>query len=253
MKSVLCAGLAVALLAVGAARADEAPATTTPSGWTADVGVIGRVRPLHLGSPSYTEDAMPIISVKYGDRLSLSLDDGAKWTAIQAKQFSLGPVVEFRQAFNDDLPKGAFHMDDAIEVGGFAKVRTAIGEFETRLRRAETGYDGWSGDVSFDTGGQVAPKLKLGAELRAGWADSRFSQEYFGLHRAAARRDGAPEFQANDYYTAGAELDAAREITARTSLVATLSEDRILGREWRSPLLQSRNVMVAGLGIMRHF
>jgi outer membrane scaffolding protein for murein synthesis (MipA/OmpV family) len=161
--------------------------------------------------------------------------------------------VEYRQSYNDHLPKGAFAMEDAVEVGGFVKGRTAVGEIDLRLRKAVTGYGGWSGDLAFDTGGQVSPRWKIGAEARLSWADSAFSREYFGLRRRAFQPVGFPRFGENDFYSAGLELDAARTVNRRTAIVFTLSGDRILGEEWRSRLLADRNIITAGVGVTYRF
>jgi len=116
--------------------------------WTLDVGLAARVRPVHLGSERFTSDALPILEASYGDRLTFSLDDGAKATLWRAGPWTAGPVVEYRQSYNDRLPEGAFRMPDAVEVGGFASRRTPVGVAELRMRKAVSGYQGWSGDLA---------------------------------------------------------------------------------------------------------
>lgn len=217
--------------------------------WTVDAGLISRVRPDHLGANRYTADVLPILEIDYGDRLSFSVDDGLKATAWRNGDWSAGPVIEYRQSYNDRLPKGAFAMQDAIEAGAFLKRRTPVGEFDLRMRKAVDGYGGWSGDLAFDTGGQISPRWKVGVEARVSWADSSFSREYFGLRRDVVRPQSLPRFGENDFYSAGLELDAARALGPRLSFVATLSTDRIIGEAWESPLLSRRDVITAGVGL----
>ena len=245
MRRALFGGAAaIAALAAGPALAQD---------WTVDFGAAGRVRPTHIGATSYVFDAVPIIEATWGDRVKLSFDDGLKWAAFRRGPVDAGPIVEYRQSYNDNLPQGAFRMSDAVEVGGFASVKTPIGIGEARLRHAIGGYDGWSGDLSFSTGAEVAPKLLLGGQARVSWADANFTDEYFGLRPHAARRFGLPKFLDEDFLTAGAEVDMARELTPRARLVVALSADRILGELRPSPLFQSRNIYTAVIGITYHW
>ncbi len=62
-----------------------------------------------------------------------------------------------------------------------------------------------------------------------------------------------PRIGENDFFSAGLELDAARAVGRRTSIVATLSDDYIMGEEWSSVLLKNRNVATVGLGLVYHF
>jgi outer membrane scaffolding protein for murein synthesis (MipA/OmpV family) len=225
-----------------------APAAAQDAAWTVDVGAVGRVRPTHLGSDQYVADVAPVFEANWNDKVILSFDDGAKWIAGKIGPVEFGPIAEYRQSFNDDLPKGAYRIDDAIELGAFGQVMTPLGRAEARLRRAVNGYEGWSGDLSFDTGGHVTPKLELGGQLRLSWADSNFSQEYFGLRPHEARRLSLPRFLDDDYITLGGEFDAAQEITPRTRLVLALSADRMLGEIPASPLFKTRDIYVASLG-----
>ena len=237
------------LLIAGLALIGGPAAAQTLTDWTVDLGAAARVRPDHLGGDHYLVDAVPIIEAEYGDRVKISFDDGAKWSAVRWRNVDVGPVVEYRQSFNDHLPHGAFRMSDSVEVGGFVADRTPIGVAEARLRHAVGSYDGWSGDLSFSTGAPVTPKLILAGQARISWADSNFTTEYFGLHRHAASSFGLPRFLEEDYLTAGAEVDVIREITPKSRLVLAVSEDRIIGELRPSPLFANRNIFTASLGV----
>jgi len=238
------AALAPALLAVSPARAGP--------DWTLEVGAAGRARLAHIGAADYVTDIVPVVEATYGD-WSFSLDDGAKWSAFRKGWFSAGPVAEYRQSFNDRLPRGAFRMHDVVEAGGFAEARTPVGVLEGRLRHALGGYDGWSADLSFDTGGEVARGLLLGAELRVSAADQNFTQEYFGLRPHAASRFGLPRFRDEDYISVGGQIMSAQALTSRTRLVAAISADRIVGELLPSPLLTTRNIVTVSVGMTYRF
>lgn len=229
------------------------PAWAGAPDWTVDWGAVGRARPAHLGSQTYRTDLVPILAATYGDTVSISIDDGGKWTALKAGTLSAGPVGEYRQSFNDDLPKHGFRTRDAVEVGGFVEKQTPLGNIELRMRRALTGYRGWSGDLAFDTGGRVSPKLELGAEARLSWADQRFTQEYFGQKRAPPPHLGGPRFHDNDYLTAGVQVGAARDVSPNTRLVAEVTADRMLGELPTRALFPSRNIFTASIGIVLHW
>ena len=246
----LATTLAAACLLAGPAVAQEA---TADSGWIVDVGAVGRLRPTHLGASQYIVDWAPVLQATWNDRVTLSFDDGAKWTLGTLGPVSFGPIAEYRQTYNDNLPSGAFRMHDAIEIGGFGNVRTPIGVVETRLRHAVNSYDGWSGEIAFNTGAQVTPKLELAGQLRLAWADSSFSQEFFGLRPHEAARFGLPRFLDNDYLGAGAEVDVIREITPKFHAVMALSADRMVGEIPVTPLVQTRNIFEASVGLTYHW
>lgn len=242
--------LTLALGAGVALTGAVAPAAATePAAWSVEVGAAARARPSHLGASDTRVDAVPIFEAAYGDRLSVSFDDGAKWRAWRAGPVSAGPIAEYRQSFNDKLPAGAFRMQDAVEIGGFTEWRTPLGIAEARLRRAVNGYQGWSGDLSFSTGAPLTPSFALGGQARVAWADSNFSQEYFGLKPHAASRFRLPRFLDEDFVSVGGELDAAQRLTARSRLVLALTADRMVGELTPSPLLKTRNIFTASLGV----
>jgi len=242
----------VALLAATLLGCAATAARAEPD-WTVDWGAAARVRPDHLGSAHYRVDAVPVLEANYRGLVVGSFDDGLKWRAWRLGRFAAGPIAEYRQSFNDSLPRGAFRTSDTVEVGGFGEMATPLGMAEVRLRHAISGYDGWSGDLSFDTGAQVTPKLGLGGQLRVGWADSNFTQEYFGLRPHAARKLRLPRFLDEDFVAVGAEFDAVRSVSPRLRLVGEISFDRIVGELRPSPVLDSRNIATASIGLTYHW
>jgi outer membrane scaffolding protein for murein synthesis (MipA/OmpV family) len=243
LRSLMAAAVAAGggLLAAGSASAQ--------TDWTVEAGGAMRLRPAHIGSSHYLWDVAPVFEASLGEDVTVSVDDGLKWRALKLGPVRLGPIAEYRQSFNDQLPPGALPMSDAIEIGGFGEWRTPLGIAEARLRRAVNGYQGWSGDLSFSTGGAVSPKLDVGGQARVSWADSRFADTFFGLRPSAASRFGLPRFQDEDFVTVGGEFDVARQLTARSRVVLALSADRMVGELRTSPLFQTRNIFTASLGL----
>ncbi len=94
--------------------------------WVVDMGLALRGRPTHIGSDRYTTDLLPIFDASWGKRVQISLDDGARWTAIRAGPISFGPIAEYRQSYNNQLPPRSRRLSDAVELGGPALRRPAV-------------------------------------------------------------------------------------------------------------------------------
>jgi outer membrane scaffolding protein for murein synthesis (MipA/OmpV family) len=240
-----------------------APSWTKTPSWTkewrpqggisAEIGGVVRARPAHIGSATPYVDVYPVIEIRVGDRLQISADDGIKYQAWKTGPFSAGPVVQYREAFRDKLPRGARAVPDAIEGGGYVEWKTAVGDVETRLRRALTGYEGWSSDTAFDTGGYLTPRFGVGLELRGAWVDAHYTRRFLDIHPQHAPLFSWPHFGPQDYGTIGAQLTAGYRIGPRLTAFVQSSLDRILSEAWRSPILRTRNMAVTSLGLTWHF
>jgi outer membrane scaffolding protein for murein synthesis (MipA/OmpV family) len=244
-------GLVISMLLVLLASAARAQDTQAPL--SIDMGVAERVRPSHLGARSSVFDTVPVVNIKLGEVLSVSLDDGVHWTALRTANWSAGPVLEYRQSYSDHLPSGSFQMADAVEAGLFVKRVTPIGDAEFRLRRALNSYQGWSADLSLDTGFMALDHLFLGAEPHIAWADDQFSKEYFGLWtkgKASLSSAGDP---VRPFRSIGMALLARYELQPMTSIGLIVSEDHRVGAMTGSSLFQARNNFEGSIGLTRRF
>jgi outer membrane scaffolding protein for murein synthesis (MipA/OmpV family) len=223
-----------------------ASAQSDPS-WSLDIGGAVRVRPDHVGAGQYTVDAAPIVEGHFGDRLTVSFDDGLRWAVFKSGPFSAGPVLEYRQSYNDARPGARRRFDGDLELGGFVGVNTPLGEGEVRLRQALSGYRGWSGDLAWDVGGELPAGFKLGAEARLSWTNAAYLDRQFGLP-AMGRR--SLSFGRGDSYTAGLEVALAHPIGKRLTAALTISDDHLLGAAPNSSLFKSRDEVIAGFGVV---
>lgn len=245
-----------AAMSLSTAAAAEAPPPAITPQWTVEVGGAARERPAHLGSNVYTTDVLPVIDVSYGESFHASLDDGAKYTLGRLGRLSYGPVVEYRTAYNQRLPARTPKTADAWEAGGFGVVDLTYGQLEGRVRRAISGYDGWSADLSLGT---LIPMnrlvswgtkdLSVGAELRTGWADRRFTRSAV-LHGGPA---ASPASLVRDYWTAGGQVGFIYRLKSGLSLAMGLADDVILSPSRLSSHLNSRNVGTAVAAVTYRF
>jgi outer membrane scaffolding protein for murein synthesis (MipA/OmpV family) len=250
-KSVRLAIAAVALCALAAAAKAETPAEGNPillpeTGLTVDLGAAVRLRPDHLGSSSYTVDAVPLVDGQWGKDLHFSLDDGIQYTAIRWGRLKAGPDLEYRQSYNDHLPPRSTKTADAVEAGGFAKVDLTYAELDVRVRKALNGYEGVSGDISLDTLPKLAPKWYLGLEARLGWADRKFSRNAFA-------HTGVVSSHIGDYYSAGAQAALIYLWKPRTKIALSLSDDQILRPSRPLSGAQTRNAATLALAVTHRF
>lgn len=244
-------GLVISTLLVLLASMARAQDTQAPL--SIEMGVAERVRPSHLGARSSVFDTVPLVNIKLGEDLSISLDDGVHWTTLRSAKWSAGPVLEYRQSYSDNLPRGSFQMADAVEAGLFVKRVTPFGDAEFRLRRALNSYQGWSADLSLDTGFMALDHLFLAAEPRIAWADDLFSREYFGLRTKGKAALSSVSDPIRPFRSIGMALFARYELQPMTSIGFTVSEDHRVGAMTGSSLFQARNNFEGSIGLTQRF
>lgn len=239
---------AIALVNIPCAQAED----LAHGRWVVDVGLALRGRPTHIGSERYTTDLLPILDASWGKRVQISLDDGARWTAIRAGPLSLGPVAEYRQSYNNQLPPRSRRLSDAVELGGFAQLTLTYAVLEGRLRKAVTGYEGLSGDVSLGTRIALGSSLSLGVEARSSWADRRYGGLLFAPS-SSAQPLATPPTGNRDYFTAGVQTGLVWQFKPNWTAALGASEDRIVSPTSARSVRSRRDIATVGLSLTRQF
>lgn len=236
--------LIAAFAAANGARAQVVSAD--PGKWAVELGVATRVRPHFIGSSEYKPDIVPIIEAAFGRRVHISLEDGATWSVVKWGQLQLGPVAEFRQFYDVKLPKRSRRAGDSTEVGLFSKIDLSIAEAEIRVRKAVSGYDGWSGDASFGTLVPLSKRISLGIEGRLGWGDQDFTKAHFGPSYETVRLKRM--LRSEQFWTYGAQLGLFYQFTPKLALIGFVGDDYIVSPTKVKSFTSTRNAANFGVG-----
>lgn len=244
---LLLTGAAGCVICPLRAEAQQLPTT----GLNVDLGAAVRLRPVHLGSDTYTTDFVPVIDGQWGKDLHFSVDDGVQYTAIRSGRFEFGPDLEYRQPYNDKLAPRTPKTSDTFEAGGFAKVNLTYAELETRIRKATSGYGGLSGDITLDTLVPVAPKWSLGLEARFGWADRKFARNQFG--RPPKPGQPAVSTSIGDYYSAGVQAGLIYQFQPKMRFIVSASVDQVLRPSRANTTTDTRTAATLLVAVTRRF
>ncbi len=199
----------LALLSAPAVAQTAAPAGMRPppqSAWTLTLGIAPVVAPVWQGSRDHGLSIFPDLRVNYKDTLFLSVPDGLGWNAVNQDGWKLGPLAKLRFGRRENTGgspflitggstalRGMGNVGIAGEFGGFAQKSLVQGKLRLRaeLRQGTGGHDGVVADTSIGWNDRKRDgSLLWGITARATWADSDYTNVYFGVNPAQARGTG---------------------------------------------------------------
>lgn len=199
----------LALLSAPAAGQSSASAgvripSATP--WTMSLGLAPVVAPIWQGSRDHGLSVFPDLRINYKDSLFFSIPDGLGWNAINEDGWKIGPVAKIRfgrRANTGGSPflitrgstalRGMGDVDLAGEFGSFIQKSVMNGKLRVRaeLRQGSGGHDGLIADTLIGWSDRRRDaKLLWNIALRATWADSDYTNSYFGVNAAQALATG---------------------------------------------------------------
>jgi outer membrane scaffolding protein for murein synthesis (MipA/OmpV family) len=184
------------------------PRPPAPKAWVLTIGIAPVVAPAWQGSQDTALSIFPDLRLNYKDSVFLSLPDGLGWNAVNRNGWKLGPLAKIRfgrQESNGGSPfliaggsealRGFGDVNLAGEFGGFAQKSFASGKLRLRaeLRQGVGGHDGLIADTNLIYSNRSTDmKWLYSAGVRATWADSSFTNVYFGVSPEQALAAGLP-------------------------------------------------------------
>lgn len=197
--------------------------------------------PTYEGSKRYEFVPVPAVSLSWDDTLLIE-DTTARLVVIRTPWLQAGPLATWRpgrQQDDDHRLKGLGDVDDAFDLGAYARI--GFGGWSASVSARQDVIDSGGALVSFDTGYALpltdALTLSVGAD--AVWASDDYMSANFGITRQQARRSRYDEFDAEaGFKNAGLSLAASYALSERWSLNAITGWERLLGDAADSPIVK---------------
>ena len=218
--------------------------------WKIRLGAGVSYQPEYEGSDEYKVAPLPMLMVSYRDLVFLRgpmLGANAfTWTGSGPNdKLQVGPLVRYQfgrdEDDSDDL-RGMGDLDGAVELGGFVTYST--GPWSAGLnvfRDVSNAHDGLTVKLSAGNRMPLAPKLMLRSEISTTWADSNYTEAFFGISAAQAARSGLAQYQAEGgFKDAGITFDLDYSLTDHWDVTGRLGYKRLLGDAADSPLVADR-------------
>lgn len=180
-----------------------------------------------------------------------------------------GPVVNFGGGRDDDIKNKAVarmrEIDDTVEAGAFIKLpikqvfdRTDELAFEVEYL-ADTGDSHEGYKIGFGPSYRFSPteRLRLGASIKATYANEDYNQTYFGVDADNAIRSGLAQYRADSgIKDIGVGFSAMYSLDKNWSLVGVAQYKQLVGDAADSPVVDkegSAGQVSVGFGVSYRF
>ncbi|SNT04435.1 MULTISPECIES: MipA/OmpV family protein [unclassified Azospirillum] len=254
----LMAGVALCVLALGSAQAQQAP---KKQGWQVRLGMLGAATPDYEGSDDYRFRPFPDIEITYDNTFFLDRR-GVGANLIQSGPLTTGVTLGYdggRKERRNRALRGLGNVGDTAVAGAFANYQ--IGRWmltaDVNTDLLGDGHDGTTADLGFSYVMRPSNDMMIIIGPSVTWASDNYMQSYFGINAAQAARSGRAVYRAEaGFKDAGLLGFGTYKLTQNWSLTAVAGYSRLLGDAADSPLVDrdgSANQFFGGLGVSYSF
>jgi MipA family protein len=259
---------------------DKAPAKAADP-WTISVGLGVISTPEYEGASKRATGVLPDLNIKYTTRDFGSISLGSKtrglsWTMIDKEAYSFGIGIQGDGGRKDNKDgsalqpgskrlKGMGEIKPSFEVAAFGHVVLGVPFI---LQVAKGFGDGKPDAKDFSIKGPGGTRLELSSEIpfeitksfslsvspSVSWADSKFTQTYFGVTAEQSARSGFKEFRAKGgIRSVGLGVGANYKFDSNWSANAFANYSQLQGDAGKSPLVQKKGQATLILGAAYQF
>ncbi|WP_457588814.1 MipA/OmpV family protein [Ensifer canadensis] len=166
--------------------------------WGLSIGAGGLYAPEYEGSADFKVSPIPMISVTYGNWLTVD-PRGLSVTAFEKNGFSLAGRAGYevgRDEDDSDRLEGLGDIGFAATVGATAAYSWEAFEIYAEIDQTIDGSEGLVGKIGVEYSGQVNDKIVVSAGVSGTLANEKHMQSYFGVTGAQSAASGLPEHKA---------------------------------------------------------
>lgn len=246
MIRAACLSLAVLFAAPAFAQSPPAPQRD----WELTLGAAAAFVPDYEGSNDHKVRALPYVDASYKDTVFLrGTALGANVVSINGPRpgdgIKIGPLIRYgfgRDEGDNEALRGLGDIDDAVELGGFA--RYTAGPWLADLQAVKD-VAGGHGGVLVDAGigwrAAITPRWRTTLRAHATWADETHMQTVFGISAAQSARSGLRQHEAGSgFKDVGLSATLAFAVTDSWLLIGRAGYSRLLGDAADSPIVADK-------------
>ncbi|MES5048428.1 MipA/OmpV family protein [Rhizobium nepotum] len=229
---------------------------SSSSEWKITLGVGAVYAPKYEGSDKFEAGPFPLVSVQYGDTLSIDFS-GATVNLFNQNGFRLGVKGGWEEGRKEKNDKKNLRGMGDIKAGGVVGgvVAYGIDPFEIYAKVDKT--IGGSESLTATVGASVSQKYEqfiFGADLSATWADDNHMKSYFGVTSAQSARSGLRRYDAKSGFK---RIDASASVsylmTENWTLTGAGGVGFLIGDAKESPISKKDLQPFAMLGVSYTF
>ncbi len=276
----------VALCATGFQVHAQAQSTDTAANkpadpWTVSIGLGVASAPEYEGASKRVSSVLPDLNIKYTTRDFGSFALGSKgrglsWTMVDQEAYSFGIGLQGDGGRVDTKDgsllrpgskrlRGMGEIKSSVEVTAFGhvvlgvplilQVAKGLGDGKTDAKDFSVkGHGGTRIDLMSEIPYEVTKSLSLSISPSVQWADSKFTQAYFGVTPEQAARTGFAAFKAKGgIRSVGLGLGANYKLGPQWSANAFANYSQLQGDAAKSPLVQKKGQAAVQLGVAYQF
>lgn len=211
------------------------------SDWRLTLGAGTMMAPSYLGSDDYDVSALPLLDLRYADRVFLSTRDGLGANLLRDGNLSAGPVLKYRfgrDQDDDDALRGLGDVDPAGEAGAFVKYSVAKLSMGAELRQGFGGHEAVIGEFWLNRRFDLTEKLDFNIGPKLTLASGDFTETYFGIDASQAARSGYRRYDADGMFVSyGLNAALGYKLTRQVRLGAFAGIEQIGGDAADSPIV----------------
>ncbi len=216
------------------------------------------ITPDYMGSDNYHLRVVPLIDIKYKDKVQLNASR-LSYNMLESGKFTAGPLMNVRfgrSAKQNSVLEGFGDIGDTLEFGAFVRYKTEAAMLSAEYRHGIGAGIGSS--ILLTAGHGIYKNGRFSAMLaaRARWMDRKTMQTNFGITDAQSEAStrGLGAFRTNaGIAEANANLVGSFELNEKVRLLSLISFGKLLSDAADSPIVKTDNgsstQIITGVGL----
>jgi len=215
------------------------------------------MQPEYIGSDKYVLRPMPIIEIKWRDKIFLSAKDGFGWNMVKTRHLNFGPLVHYYLG-SQDYPSGMDSVDAGGQLGAFVNFAFGHWRLDAKALYAFSGSsEGARANVGLSYGTRINKVWKIVMRADASYFNDNEMKTYFGVSQREASSDassGMRQYTAEKGFAdVGLGAEIAYGFTKNWSGIIKLKATQLLGDAADSPLTKKDFQGYGGVGFAYTF